>query len=953
MNKGLWALPVVAFLFSVLISTGIQASEYTDGSIKYTTSLFAVPRSSRVVCSDIFPQECAFLTFNNGLIKETQLVHTYNNFSTVTTYSISSSDISGSVDYYGEHYPLPFDISYINGAFWLFVKNKVYNFTATSGIQTVRTESVGNSYINFLTSTTAARLEIPSFSGEHNLTERYIVNGSLAADIPESFYSAGYQGTGLQKIQGFFAKSGSTYIYDVYYQFDRQGAGLTTKQFTDIGTFASDYDGLFYYDGSNLVFHRAENVSANVSRGVYESATTDLSTFQSPSLLYEENTSINESIRMADFKQGEGYGVYAFERYSNSSATGQASGIYTYYQPEYRIIIQPKFWNINTLSQESGTIAVNLTCGNTSRSYTGTSVTASSPCTNPTITIISDYAPTTYTFTYNIPSGCESSINYIFPLYWKSYTVNIYAIDDIYGTPISGAFLTIGTATNTTNADGYANFTLYPLVNVSFAKTENNPQCYWNLVANGNPKIFQVLSSKSGYNSELSTLQLVDSSPTSPSEFDIAKSIRMTPVSASVQVHLYTQDIVEISPATAVIRENGTQKTYIYTSGDYLQTDVIQDSLPVTFILVDNRSSWTTNISVEYFGKTYYKTLTVESQKNYRVDLFINEISTNMSCSSPNDCRASFCKGTYYKDFSGCVNNVCTYENEQCLSSILCDDKVGCFNSKTTTTCTNDKNCNTTCLNNYTMIVGKCLSDGYCGNINRICTENCNQTLGVCNELSSCISGKEETFEESLYQNGIKVLGASTTITCDFNNIGKSFCVPKTHVKKSDLTHFGASIGSLLVSPAGLPYTELSDEYQFYALSVSCNDTCGISYEVCYQDCEFSTGKCVGKGVPLSQFGKQTNEILEGFIILLNAIFPNMQSKTIASSILVIIIMVAIGYGLNKVNATNNWEIAVSVGVVLALALAFVGWIDVLLTIIFAIIAGFLVARSLFWGNGG
>ena len=917
--------------------------EYTNGNIQYYTTLFADPRSVRVTCSDIFPEECAFLTFDDNVFSNSvKLIYSIDNFTSIySTYVIPSSDLSNSVNFIGEYYPLPFDITYFNGTFYFFVANKMYNFTRVNGVQLMYSLAGYYNGLNFVDDGTIWMVQKACQSGGNYAGTywAYTTNGTLTKIADELTCNCG-TGQSITKAQGWGAKNGNTFRW-YWKNYIPYSSGVNCSS-SNMGSFPSDFNGLFYYDGNSIVYHRAENVTANISGGVWKTD-TDLTTFQTEELIYAENTSINEKIRASDHKSGFGYSVYAFERNTNSSYS--PSGIYTYYSKEYQLKIVPYFWNINTLAQETGTISANIVCGNESDSYSGTTITASVTCRNPEITLISSYEPTVYTFTYNIPSGCEDTINYIFPTYYKSYWAKIYTIDSITGNYISNASVTVDSDTNITGTDGYAEFYIYPLVNTSFSIETNEPQCYSSLKVSGNPKAFQVYSTAIGYNDDFETIQFISGSPETPSDFDISKSISLLPSSASVSVHLYTKDSVEINPSTSITRENGTQKTYWYYNNDYYLTNIVSDSLPITFILVDNRTNWTSNISIEYYGKTYYKEINVEKQKNYRVDLYIDDLATNMSCTSNSDCSDSFCKGIYYKSFQGCINNKCVYENTKCLSSILCDDLVGCFDIKSTDTCNSDFDCNSSCLNNYTMITGKCLSDGYCGFIKRNCDELCNYTIGMCNEFSQCLKKNEQTFKVELIKNSVTVLGQEITVVCDLSNAGKKQCVPEIIIKKSDLSSFGSTVNDLVISPKGYPYQETTDSYRFLPVSISCSETCDMSYEFCQKDCSFDTGECVGGGTPISDItGNVTGWIVSG-VETLNMIFPNIYYKTMISSIFIIIIVFLIVYYLGS----NNWQIGVVIAIIMVASLAFVGWFDPLITIIFIILSSFVIARFTFW----
>jgi len=937
-------------LFFLLLNIGSVSAqiEYQQGTLQYATTFFSDPRSSRIVCSDIFPSECAFLTFDNNILtKAVKLVYTIDNFTTIyAQYVVPNSDLSQSVDFLGEYYPLPFDITYFNGTFYFFVANKMYNFTRVNGIQLMYSLAGYYSGLNFVDDGSIWMVQKACQSGGNYAGTywAYTTNGTLTKIADELTCNCG-TGQSITKAQGWGAKNGNTWRW-YWKNYIPYGAGVNCSS-SNMGSFPSDFNGLFYYDGNRIVYHRAENVTANVTGGVWQTV-TDLTTFQSPTLLYGENKSIAEKIRASDYKTGLGFNIYAFERNTNSSYS--PSGIYVYYEKQYIIRIEPSFWNINTLSQESDTITASFKCGNVTKTYSGTSIVASISCSNPEITIISNYEPNIYTFTYNIPSGCEDSVNYIFPTYYKPYWVKLYAIDEMTGNYIDGVTINIDSQVNTTSSEGYAEFYIYPLINTTFNIEKNEPQCYWSLKTIGNPKAFQVYSTKTGYKNNYETITFIDKIPEDVSDFKISESISMIRESSTVTVYLYTKDSVEISPISAIVRENGSQVTYWYYNNDYYLTNVVSDSLPVKFILVDNRTSWDTNISVEYFGKVYYQVLTVEKNKNYRVNLYIDDLATNMSCISNEDCKSSFCKGNIYKEFKGCINNRCTYKNVECLSSFLCDDLIGCFDIKTNDRCENDLDCNTTCLNNYTMGIGKCLSDGYCGIIKRICNEGCNYTLGACEELKECLYGTEKSFTVYLYKNGVGVLGSSITIRCDLDNAGKSFCVPAVDIKKSDLEFHRATINDLYVYPEDWAYIDMGDYYHFYPISVTCSETCEITYETCETDCSFETGKCVGAGNPINPAIENITGYMGMFVMTLEHIFPTIYSRTLVSSIFIITLVSIIVYYLNKINSSSNWQIGVSISIIMVGALAFVGWFDPLITIIFIIIAGFILVKYTFWG---
>jgi hypothetical protein len=946
-----------------------RADEFTEGVINDVSAGISQPRGSRVVCSDDVPGECAYLRFNT-VYNTVTLTFSPNNFTnswTTITRTVPGSDITNDIDFLGEYYPLPLDITWIDGVFYLFVKNNVYNFTRTQdSVITIRTEDLGVSYLNFLTDTTAARLKIKrdTPSAQIEIDEVDILTGNVVVDIidnPSFVTCYDPAGGGAEKVQGWVAKAGSTYIYEVKFYFYRCPGTYTTYTMSNgLGNIPSDYDGVYYYRESRFLYHRAENLTGNVSKGVYESTTSDLSSFSAPVLIYAENSSIDEKIRTADYKNGLAYGFYAFERYSNRTTLvfgeNQYYGIYVYYQHEQRIPVVSNVYNIDDLSQETTQITAVLRCAtpNVTRTYTDVSPELSSPCTNPEIEIYSPYKPTYYTFNLNIPSNCRGDSAYYLNLfYWQPYTTKVYAIDEIFGTYIENISITLDTDTNTTNAEGYTEFDIYPLTNTTFTILENNPtSCYETYIASGNSKIFQAYSTGSGYLDDFDILTFVDDNPINILDFDKSGIITMIPDSTSVEVHLFTKDLIEISPISAIVRENGSNITYWYSNGDFYQTNTVQDSLPVTFVLIDNRSSWSAIFSVEYGGITYTKNLTIEQNQNYRVDLIIDDISTEMFCSSNDDCRISHCKGTFYKEFVGCISSQCTYSSEQCLANYLCDETIGCFDVKSTDSCEVDEDCDTVCLNNYTMSAGSCLSDNYCGIKRRTCSEGCNSTLGLCNEFAQCVTGTSENFNVVLYEDYNVVMGSQSTITCSLDNSGTSFCLPAVTINKADLIFYGATIRDMSVSPENRLYIERTDHYYFYPISVTCSESCGLTYQSCLQSCSPDTGACTGIGVPFNEYAQNVSDYIDVGVDMLNQIFPNIQSKTMISAIIILILMGGLVYGLNKVNGSSNWEVGVAGSIIMTGALAFVGWFDPLITIFFIIIAGFILVKSTFWSGG-
>ena len=77
-----------------------------------------------------------------------------------------------------------------------------------------------------------------------------------------------------------------------------------------------------------------------------------------------------------------------------------------------------------------------------------------------------------------------------------------------------------------------------------------------------------------------------------------------------------------------------------------------------------------------------------------------------------------------------------------------------------------------------------------------------------------------------------------------------SFCIPAQTIPRTLLTQYGVTINNIRFIQPDWKYATTSSGsnvyYNFSAISISCSDSCQISYQFCDYGCDDDTGQCVG-----------------------------------------------------------------------------------------------------------
>lgn len=608
-----------------------------------------------------------------------------------------------------------------------------------------------------------------------------------------------------------------------------------------------------HFIGGNIYWR---NESAPYINGtIFKSSTTDFVSFGTPSTVYSEDGSVNETINQSDSDTAGSSTLYVWER---NSATDQSNdGIWIYREANYEI-------NIDT--DDATPVSVNLFCNETGTDYYdsgyGSSFTLNTPCQNNNrLIFISDKRPSTHIDWVDIDSSCLADGLTIRAKYALTPYDHVFTVRTESNVLVPGANITIGgEGTETTNASGQASFELQT-VSGSTLERNNYSTCEIRYSTDGTGTTVDYLVEKPGFQDIEGTL----SAPTKTDyigyniwTFDTTTDTTLYESGMFLDVRLEAGSGVEVSPCSYDINASGADYIAVMKSGvPDVRTDWAEFPMQYKF----NHSSSPVNITlnltlpngssiVEYESMSYDESDTHTFYLPFSVDELI--------CSSDCDCPEGVCIGKYFydgkMDLCG-TNGTCDYDVFNCQLEELCDDDVGCFDTITTQSCTTDDDCPNVCIDSNTMVWGRCGADSLCKNITYDCATECNLTANICEEIRLCQQPVPMTFKIS------KDLATKTTLAeCNQDNVGESFCLNDWRFSKRYLDARALTIVDVAVTPYGWSYDYVAegvDEYgighfslidgyyDFDDVLVTCADDCSLTYQFCSFGCDDELGVCV------------------------------------------------------------------------------------------------------------
>jgi len=508
---------------------------------------------------------------------------------------------------------------------------------------------------------------------------------------------------------------------------------------------------------------------------------------------------------------------------------------------------------------------------------------------------------------------------------------------------VFGADVIIDGIANVSDANGYAiipNF--FPNTNDTFSVSRIG--CNYDIEYDGTPRAISVLASKSSY-STLSKTDYFSAKPFGEFFQSLVKDylIKLQPPSTTLTVKVVSSDGVEVvtgNPNVELV-VYGQNQSYLYLNGNYFLQS-ISNNLPSTFLLVDNRTSFSVNVTLRYYNEYHQQNVTVLQNGFQTLTIYLSVSSAQLSCSVAEDCPSTSCNNQYFNELIGCIANRCEYSTSTCLSSALCDSEKGCFDLQGTDSCIDDTDCVdlSTCLTNYRSRVGLCGSQNLCIYKDYLCSSGCNVTLGKCEETDFCIVFGQASRRFLIYSTGqfggsILDTYVDVNFKCGLDHRGERFCIK------------GASIPS-----AGNPKViTIPDTWQsssntttliYNDISALCDEGCSFNYTYCKYGCDDTTGLCYNAPTTAGGAVKNLVDIFGAFWFML---LPTAPQQTIIYIFVSLLLSAGITYLVGKNGSGNNGLTFLGATIAMCLAGIPIGVVPIFVGVIYAVIAGFLVMK--------
>ncbi len=310
---------------SIEMSAG---DEYKEGYILFNSTMIYSPRIS---CRDDL-SDCALMAYDDFQSWRGVKFFFSDDIDDHGSWEVKAvipADFSGFAEGFHENYPLPYGIDFdeLSGRYYMFVKDSVYAWNESSGLSLVGTVpdiSTGcGSYPKI------DMWGLGSFNSTHFLAVSPCFNAygclpmsgrvfTVPYGEPSSYRKVADMGNcnsynyGMSSLKGFVAGTRGTYVYNLKHG---QFSHVRLPDFP-----VSDYDGLHYYDGENLIFQRPDNPSQGVTGGIWAAATEDLVTYSDLMIHHAFDIDGSEAVSASDaFIRHDGKGaVYVYEKKSDS-----------------------------------------------------------------------------------------------------------------------------------------------------------------------------------------------------------------------------------------------------------------------------------------------------------------------------------------------------------------------------------------------------------------------------------------------------------------------------------------------------------------------------------------------------------------------------------------------------------------------------------------------------------
>ena len=540
--------------------------------------------------------------------------------------------------------------------------------------------------------------------------------------------------------------------------------------------------------------------------------------------------------------------MFVWER--NSASDQGNDGIWIYRENNYNIYVQ---------SDVGNEVTVNLYCNETGSDYydtgSGQFFTLNTPCQNNNRLIFTGSNRPTSSIDYiDIDSSCLAdglSVGVKYPDTPYNHTFTVRTESNL---PIAGANVSVtGVGTNTTNSNGQAILELQTISGATLYRN-NYSTCdiRYSTEGTGTTRSYDI--EKTGFIDESGTIP----APTK----NVLGGYNVWSFTTSTQETMYESGMflnislqagsgVEINPCNYDVQLSGPDYIAVMLNGVPNVGDS-WDEFPVEFKMNHSSSPVNVTINLTLPNGTQiieYENLTYDERKDH---IFYLPFSVDDAiCTSDCDCPSSVCVNQYFYDGKTKLcgaDGTCDYNVSNCQLAEFCDDLIGCFNADTSVSCTKDSQCADSCVDDDTMIWGRCGADGLCKNVTYDCATECNQTAGICEELRECEQGTSYVEKAYLFGQSSSPL-LSGQFSCGVTNVNTHTCLPTGAISEAQLDYLGVTINDLYVLPSDWTYTTSADGlyYNFSAVSLYCSSDCSIEYEVCGSgnDCDEETGLCV------------------------------------------------------------------------------------------------------------
>jgi len=521
------------------------------------------------------------------------------------------------------------------------------------------------------------------------------------------------------------------------------------------------------------------------------------------------------------------------------------------------------------------------------------------------------------------------------------YNYTLWVRDSISNTSVSGVTVTFNNETRTTGSDGRTSFLINPIQGAYFTAIKEG--CTYWLYADGSPTTYLLRTYKSGYvNSTRSispaTENTVTIGNTSTWTLETNRTIWLDQSGVIVTLHVLTEDGIEIFPDSYTGYVSGNlNQTWTYKNGLRISR-AYNNEWPTKFIMYHNTTTFTLSATLEYpGGANMTTTQAVVTDNQYDIDFVIPYSLLELPCATSSECAPSFCDGNgFYQQLKGCQNSQCRYNTLDCISPSLCDPDVGCFDYATNDTCTRNLDCNNTCVDDYSMLLGRCASTGYCVNLYRECTGECNATIGICQDFANCVIENDKVVGWQIPgKTGFNTIGS---LNCDLNTAGLSYCYHGDLITAAYLSSIGATASGIATYPGGWPASSQGSDVLLQDIVLTCEPDCSITTDYCPYGCSDELDACL-EGSP-SDAGTSITGALDlagvGWVIdiwwyimalvvtvIITVLIAKNSSGAVAWQLPAIIFVGIILFGLAIPDISHvNWIIAVLISAVVAIFVA-------------------------------